>query len=165
MIQYDVDATKLTFVNHGCNGSNNVGSISRNHETNLQLPNLDDEDQSSLWTKIPREYLASLRDNELYFPIRNPGDVVSTESNKFIAAGKELLDNYLTFAGTVDSVEFWKNVNSLRQECSGVAGFIEAWETKYREDKKAVQQNLTESLPGGPLCEQESYQCSRVVFD
>ena len=152
MIQYDVDATRLTFVNHGCKGSNNVGSVSHFHETNLQLPNLDDED--SLWIKIPEEYLAATRDDQLYFPIRNPGDLLSTESNKFIAAGQEILDNYLTFAGT-DGVQFWDNVQSLRQECSGVAGFIEAWETRYREDKKhdSVQQNLT--APLAPFCERQ----------
>lgn len=152
MMQYDVDATELTFVNHGCNGSNNVGSVSPHHESNLQLPNLDDE--NSLWIKIPQEYLAATLDDQLYFPIRNPGSVVSTESNQLLAAGQEILDNYLTFAGT-DGIEFWNYVESLQQECSGVAGFIEEWETKYREDKKQVQQNLTWTtpLPAAPFCE------------
>ena len=143
MIQYDVDATKLTFVNHGCNGSNNVGSVSLYHEMNLELPTNNLEDENALWIKIPKEYLAETLDDEIYLPIRNPGSIISTESNQFITAGQEILDNYLTFAGT-DGVQFWNNIQSLQQECSGVAGFIEAWETRYREEK--IQQNLTEPL-------------------
>lgn len=158
MMQYDVDATKLTFVNHGCNGSNNVGDVSPYHESNLQIPNLDDENELSLWIKIPEEYLAAERDDQLYFPIRNPGDVTSTESKNFIAAGQEILDNYLTFAGT-DGRQFWIYVGLLQQECSGVAGFIEEWEARYREDKQHVQQNLT--APLAPSCERQ-YAC---LFD
>lgn len=143
MPHYDVDATKVTFVNHGCHGSNNVGLISPHHESNLERPPWDDEDQ--LWASIPSEFLALELDDQLYLPIRNPGHVLSTESNQFIPAGQEILDNYLIFAGT-GGLDFWENVQSLRQECRGMAGFIQAWETMYGEETLHRQQNFTVTL-------------------
>ncbi len=156
MPQYVVDATKVTFVNHGCHGSNNVGPTSPHHESNLEVPAaLDDKDK--LWETIPPDYLEAELDDQLYLPVRNSDLLMSSESNQFIAAGEEILDNYLTFAGT-DGVEFWKYVKSLRRECQGLAGFIEEWETMYKQEKKQSEENFTAATRSSTYNDEEPFR-------
>lgn len=136
---YVVDSTGLTFVNHGCRGTGNVGLWSSHHESNLAIPQmptfLDETKEGSttlslddwLHSKIPADYLADQSEECFYFPIRRPADRVNTESNQFIPAGSEILDNYLSFNGILPQA-FWENVAQLQLECGGQPGFIERWE-------------------------------------
>jgi hypothetical protein len=138
---YLVDTTGLTFVNHGCQGTGNVGQSSRHHEGNLRIPdtqmfreqqNINDtmttmSYEDWLYSLIPSEYLFEEGDEDFYVPIRRPGSRILTETNQFIPAGSEILDNYLTFSG-LHAPTFWNYVAKLQHECGGKPGDIERWE-------------------------------------
>ena len=145
---YLVDSTGLTFVNHGCQGTGNVGQSSRHHEGNLQIPDkqmfLEQRSinkttsntltyENWLYSLIPDEYLFDEGDDDIYVPIRRPGSRILTESNQFIPAGSEILDNYLTFSG-VYAPTFWNYVAKLQRECGGTPGDIERWERGLDDD-------------------------------
>jgi hypothetical protein len=116
----------MAFVNHGCNGTFNVGLNSEVNEFNADLD-----------ASIPEEYSAHS------FGVYNPAEdrmghilVLASINFKEIKAGNELLDNYLYFGG---EIEFKTIALELRQECSGVLGLVEQYQknaTMHRECQK-----------------------------
>ena len=123
----EVDSGILTFVNHGCNGSSNLGLF----------PKITDSSVNQ--THVPNELLYYRNQGVDY--VFNPAAVRSTFSRVEnqnvwgdIKAGDELLENYYEqFAGRND----WKeNVDTLNKYCSGGIGEVEKSEREailYRQ--------------------------------
>jgi hypothetical protein len=113
-----VDSGISTFANHGCNGTNNVGTKSSFDEFTVDLQN------------IPEEFSGESHANTSTFNpvidrhLRHQFD----RSLRDIGAGEEIFDNYLAFTGNED----WaKAVQELRDVCSGKSvGLV----TNYERD-------------------------------
>eukprot|EP00978_Attheya_sp_CCMP212_P001313 scaffold2735_cov61-Attheya_sp.AAC.9 len=117
-----VDSSILTFVNHGCNGTYNMGS------------------ETSGWTewtvdpmKPPPESLSGTT-NSVYNPVNDRHLYQLMSGSDFtlrdIKKGEEILDNYLAFTGS--AADWTTDVNDLRAQCSGEAvGSV----TSYEEGK------------------------------
>ena len=124
--EYNVDSGILTFRNHGCNGTFNIGVNSSFHEFNVNLTET-----------IPRDYMLSSSIG-VYIPgldrTQHYLDWICINF-KAIQAGNELLDNYLPFAGEGG---FKTYVVGLRKLCSGAMGLVEQ-----------RQQNTTRAKLGG----------------
>ena len=111
-----VEPTLLCFVNHGCNGSYNMG-----HETAFT------------------EQTARLEDaydplHEIYQPTLDRLILDSPHHERTlrdIEAGDELLDNYLAFA---DEDDFLEHVRELVAMCNGEMGRVMAYETTATQD-------------------------------
>jgi hypothetical protein len=102
-----VDSSIVTFVNHGCNGTFNIGIATDFDEftTDTRTPPAALMGQSHTGTSVFNPVI----DRHLFYS----GDV----SLRDIDAGEEILDNYLNFIG---SQEAWEDdVNDLRKQCSG----------------------------------------------
>lgn len=144
----------MTFVNHGCNGTANVGVVSQYHEGNLNIPHSLLQKVSGTMTRdsnggtqsstihvydalralIPEEYLDDESEDDFYLPIRKPASAIHTETtDQWIYAGSEILDNYLNFGGML-APDFWENVEMLQRECSGLPGDVQRWEQDEDED-------------------------------
>jgi hypothetical protein len=117
-----VDSGALTFVNHGCKGTNNIGVVTAFDE------------ESADTNVMPNEVGGKSHDGTSIF---NP--VVDRHltfggfmSNRAIQAGEEILDNYLAF---VSSEEDWADyVISLRNQCSGMAiGEVTEYEREHQK--------------------------------
>jgi hypothetical protein len=123
--EYAVDSGILTFINHGCNGTFNIGTKSEVNEFNA---NLDEP--------IPKEYSSS---HGVYNPAVDRTlhiDEFAIINSKEVKAGSEVLDNYLSMGG---EMEFKTYALELRQECSGVLGLVEEYQknaTMHRERQK-----------------------------
>ncbi len=103
----------LTFGNHGCNGTYNIGLKSEFHELNVDLNN------------IPKEYLYH---SEPYNPARERNLLVEhIVSLKDLKAGDELADNYMPYGG---EKSFETMVVQLRELCAG--DFEPLWEYQRR---------------------------------
>jgi len=104
-----VDSSIMTFVNHGCNGTNNVGLVSEITELTADL------------NFMPEEFVAKGH-STLYNPAADrhlPHYIAGAEiSFRPIRAGDEILDNYLAFIAVPS---FWMDdVEDLRSQCSGL---------------------------------------------
>jgi hypothetical protein len=102
-----VDSDALTFVNHGCKGSNNIGVVTAFDEETANMNVMPDEvgGKSHEGTSIFNPFV----DRHLTFG--------GCTSNRDIQAGEEILDNYLAF---VSNKEDWADyVISLRNQCAG----------------------------------------------
>jgi len=113
-----VDAGILTFVNHGCNKTYNIGEETIHTEETIQLG----ED-------VLRVYDAR---SEFFNPYAER-NVMSYDSNgiaaiKDIPAGGEILDNYLVFGGGFDQRDFDDNLRELKNICSGLGGTVHQYE-------------------------------------
>jgi hypothetical protein len=111
----NVDSGMLTFINHGCNGTFNMGIESEWHELNI------DEDG-----EIPEDY--QLYGAAPYNPHRDRNlrrDQYLSQNSKPVKAGEELLDNYLSFGG---EQYFMDTMQNLRKECSGGLGVVEEYQ-------------------------------------
>jgi hypothetical protein len=112
----------MTFVNHGCNSTYNVGTPLIMNELTAPLgvgPGSEYDDINDVYHPY----------NDRRFPL--------WECEKFIALrdiekGEELFDNYLVFGGG-DSIEDWdKNLLELKSICQGKSGTIAEYEAAAR---------------------------------
>lgn len=122
----NVDSGIMTFVNHGCKGSYNIGKETPFDEFTARLDApcseaADGRSHSGTTTFNP------VVDRHLTFWI--------DKSIRDIKAGEEVLDNYLAF--TCSNRDKWfKDVANLRAECLGEAvGEVTSYETE-RVSKK-----------------------------
>jgi hypothetical protein len=106
----------MTFVNHGCNGTCNIGVESIYHEGNL-LP------REPMNNYVPRDYIIQPQG---YQPVRG-AHVEIVRNHKSIQAGEEILDNYLNMAGPA---LFWDYIETVQQECAGVPGQVEEYQNR-----------------------------------
>ena len=104
-----VDSSILTFVNHGCRGSYNIGEETPFDEFSADPDSLD-------YVSAGRSHKGTSTFNPVVDRhLRFQPDVSLRE----IKAGEEILDNYLDFVGLP---EYWtKDVMDLRALCSGQA--------------------------------------------
>jgi hypothetical protein len=120
----------MTFVNHGCNGTYNVGVKSEFHELNVDI------------NDIPIEYVDN---SEPYNPVRERGLMIEEMvSLKDLKAGDELADNYLSYGG---EKYFEDNVEQLRTDCAGGFGLVGQYQRRYNIQQKASQLEELVGLP------------------
>ena len=103
-----VDSSFHCLINHGCNGSNNVG-----HDLTVTEANADPN-------KIPDEVSYRKVGPGLYnpFAMRQVHFFSSAIPRRDIAKGEELFDNYLGMSG--QGIDGWtEDVLSLRAQCRG----------------------------------------------
>jgi hypothetical protein len=120
----------LTFVNHGCNGTANLGERGGD-------PSMFTEWNVDIAAGIPEDLETKL--NLAYNPVSDR-DLVRYATNCVVAIdvpkGEELYDNYMNFGGDEFFVEM---VLSLREQCSGGLGLVEMYQRqqKSRDGAKA----------------------------
>lgn len=103
-----MDSSILTFVNHGCRGTYNVGTATPYDEFTADLSKGPSEDVGGL-SHVGTSVFNPVIDRNLLFS----GD----QSIRDIPAGSEILDNYLAFIG---GEKYWEvDVKDLRAHCSG----------------------------------------------
>jgi hypothetical protein len=111
----------MSFINHGCRGTNNIGWRLIENEMTLDyghIPKVVVQD-----SRLPVYHPRVSR----HFPL-SPNDVTTTLVD--IAADSELLDNYLTYGG-VASIDAWNaHLGSLKLVCSGGIGSITEYEAE-----------------------------------
>jgi hypothetical protein len=111
----------LTFVNHGCNGTANLGE--RDFD-----PNKYTEVNINLDMNLPEELTTT--SNDVYDP-HSDRDFAKHATSVLawadIQAGDELFDNYISF-GADEEDEFRTWVQSLRSICSGTPGLVERYQ-------------------------------------
>lgn len=120
-----VDSSILTFVNHGCRGTYNVGEESDLDEFSVGLKSPMSQDLSGR-SHVGTSVFNPVIDRHLFFS----GDTTIRD----IDAGEEVLDNYLAFIG---SDKCWEeDVMDLRQQCSGqtTEGSVTDYEKYYDKD-------------------------------
>ena len=103
-----VDSSIVTFVNHGCNGTYNIGDETDHDEftADIRSPPVDLMGHKS---HTGSSVFDPVIDRHLF----HSGDV----SLRDIDAGEEILDNYLNFIGGQEAWE--EDVTDLRKQCSG----------------------------------------------
>jgi len=117
-VSYGVDPGILTFVNHGCNGSYNVGAKLSETESTVELGRGPTGIYSDDTYEVYNPFL------ERHFPQYECGKFRALRD---IEAGEEIYDNYLTFGG--DDLEEWEeNLRDLKTVCSGGTGKIYNYE-------------------------------------
>ena len=135
--EYFVDSGILTFVNHGCNGTNNIGDGSSSHEKDsvyfneatLDLSQIDEPPQgtsrASIFDPVSDRHLHSLATGY-------------DSTSRDVKAGEELFQNYFYF---ISWAKGWKEeVLDLQAQCRGESlGKIEPW----RRMKTAVMMTTT----------------------
>jgi SET domain len=125
MQQESVMSNVLTFLNHGCNGTSNVGDFAFADMTEFTI-----DLESGV---IPEVYRTKI---EVPYAPHFDRDQVKQEtmSRAFrpIRAGEELYDNYMSFGG---DTYFREMVEMLRQECSGSSGMVE----QYQKNQKIAE--------------------------
>jgi hypothetical protein len=113
----------MTFANHGCNGTNNIGDESEFDEFTVDLD------------RIPEEFMMKGH-SSVYNPVadRNLGHYVAgvEVSTRHIKAGEEILDNYLFFIG--NSLDWAEDVQLLRDQCSNQQGIGDEPDVREYED-------------------------------
>jgi hypothetical protein len=108
----------LTFTNHGCNSTSNIGeqAIPGFNEFTIDV---DGPIPDKLQTSISDAYNPVYdRDHEKYLTV--------CAASEDIAGGGELYDNYLSFGG---DTKFKEWILTLRRECSGVPGMVERYQS------------------------------------
>jgi hypothetical protein len=113
--QYTVESGLLTFVNHGCNGTFNIGLQTNFTELSIDLDHLP-------------KFLSKYSNMAVYDPIeerRITMHQIAVMNHIPLNKGDELFDNYLVYGGTkyLDN-----NVRDLRDECSGAFGLVEQYQ-------------------------------------
>jgi hypothetical protein len=132
----------LTFVNHGCNGTSNLGERGEDPSTFTEWSvDLDQGIPESLKTQLALPY-NPVSDRDL---VRYATNCVSA---KLIRKGEELYDNYMNFGG---DEYFEEVVQNLRYECSGGVGLVEQYQSHSGPlGKKNGFSNVTNSELGDP---------------
>ena len=104
-----MDSSFQTFANHGCRGTNNVGTVTDFDESTANTDVMPDElsgkshQGTSTFNPVVDRHLTHSGDRTI----------------RDIKAGEEILDNYLAFTS---SEEDWaQDVINLRTQCSGLA--------------------------------------------
>lgn len=113
-----VDPGILTFVNHGCNGTYNVGARLQVNEMTMKI-GLGPEGIYDDSNEIYHPYI------ERQFP---QWDCQGFVALRDIEAGEELLDNYLVFGGGEDVHTWDDNLKELKNMCMGGAGSVLEYE-------------------------------------
>lgn len=117
-----VDATLLTFANHGCNGTNNVGERLTFNEATLEVG-----------TPVSSHYDGGY---DMFNPFaeRHYLSMYCLESTASvdINAGEEIFDNYLTLAGDHQH-DFDLNLEEIKGLCSGSKGLVSLYEEKLQK--------------------------------
>jgi hypothetical protein len=108
----------MTFANHGCNGTYNFGTPTSSSEATLELgvPVLSVYDARN----DPFNPFIERR----YFTL----ELTHMIAVKDIAAGEELLDNYLPYGGGDDQHDFDANLAELKAMCMGGKGVVSEYE-------------------------------------
>ena len=117
------DSTIHTFINHGCNGSNNIG-----HD--LSVTEADAPTDS-----IPEEIMDKVRGARYIYNPANERKVhffSSAVPRRDIETGEELFDNYLGMFGLALN-EWGMEIKELRKQCSGALGDIRRYELNLDE--------------------------------
>jgi hypothetical protein len=129
----NVDSGIVAFINHGCNGTFNVGIESEWHELNI------DEDG-----EIPEDYpFYGVAPYNPHIDRNLRRDQSVSQNSKPVKAGEELLENYLSFGG---EEKFMDDMIELRKECSGGLGFIEEYQGGTIRERNNVQlSNLSDT--------------------
>jgi spermidine synthase len=111
-----VDSGALTFVNHGCNGTYNIGQETDFDESTVNLDALPD----IVSGKNSAKYSPMIERHLFHSPVHALRD---------IKAGEEILDNYLAFTSEEES---WKqDVTDLRELCTGAPGDVTNYERNH----------------------------------
>ena len=109
----------MTYVNHGCNGTYNVGAQLKENEMTVELgqgpKGIYDDDGNDIYNLF----------EERHYPMWECGKFVTLRD---IQPGEELLDNYLAFGGGVDLNDWENNLLELKTMCSGGKGKIHMYE-------------------------------------
>lgn len=124
-----VDASILTYTNHGCNGTYNTGTPLNVTERSAVLgigPAANGYvAQGAAAGAVGEEFVYNPYRDRLY-PDWGCDD--TSQALRDIDAGEELLDNYLVFGGS-ESGEEWEDVLiELKRMCSGGVGTITQYE-------------------------------------
>jgi hypothetical protein len=118
----------LTFVNHGCNGTSNIGDEMEAGYTEFTI------DLESLRINgIPRALQTQV--SAVYTPHFDRDHAKHStmcRTSKPISAGEELYDNYLSFGG---DDYFEEMIIDLRRECSGEPGIVEQYQRGLKLEK------------------------------
>ena len=120
-----MDSGILTFPNHGCNSTYNVGRVLSVNEFTVALGQPPPEDFFRSHQRSPYD---PLEERHALF------HKVITQSLRDIVAGEELFDNYLFFGG---ATYFHEVAQALRDQCRGRAGEIE----EFQREKSRKNQN------------------------
>lgn len=130
----------LTFVNHGCNGTHNLGHTDLGY-TDFTI-DLDQGLPENLGFRVPVPYNPPYdRD-----PERQMAAIVTA---KDIAADDELLDSYLDFEGSDGFVEMVKYMQNM---CSGGLGLVEEYQNSHHQRSfKSVIDKVNNKEEGGSL--------------
>lgn len=116
---HDVDPGIGTFVNHGCNGTTNVGSVEYINLTEFSTTYNVATDQRSIYNPA---FDRAIRTNAC-------SESIALRS---IKSGEEIFNNYMTFENFHELEEY---AESLRNECAGRAvGQISEYELSHQED-------------------------------
>jgi hypothetical protein len=108
-----VDSSALTFANHGCNRTYNIGQETDFEEATVSLDVLPGDVTGKAGSKF-----SPMIDRHLLHS--------SVKALRDIKAGDEILDNYLAFTSEEES---WaQDVTDLRKLCAGAAGEVTNYE-------------------------------------
>lgn len=128
----------MTFQNHGCNNTNNVGLRSPFNESNadpkdpLVLDFIQD-----MWSDAGADRAGADR-SDIYNPaqLRDVTGEVDVRNHEPIMKGEELLDNYITFITDVKMLE--EELKALKTECGGgISGIVSEYESFPRPSPEA----------------------------
>jgi len=136
----------LTFANHGCNGTANIGyNVPNQTEFTLELEAED--------FKIPHIFLDKVISNP-YRPHRERSYlkwitetmIESQHIHVPIYQGQELLDNYLFFESDEHFIDY---AVSLRAECAGELGYVEEQQNSRRGKQRNKKLDTNHKGGGG----------------
>lgn len=105
---YNFDLDIMVFTNHGCRGSYNIGT---SEVTELDIGDEGYIDESEAFD-VPGKMYRPWSDR--HYPM--PG-CFTFKARRDIRQGEEMLDNYLTYAGTHDPWALANMAHSLRGMC------------------------------------------------
>ena len=123
MISSGVDPGIMTFVNHGCDGTYNIGAKLNETEASIEFGQGP--------TTVFGNHLYSVSFNpfaDRHFP---KWDCAGFVVHRDIEKGEELFDNYIIF-GSKDWEEFESNLADLKTLCSGGVGKVIEYEEQWR---------------------------------
>lgn len=126
-----VDASILTYTNHGCNGTYNTGTQLNVTERTATLgigPVANGYVAQRISGGLGEEYVYNPYSDRNY-PDWGCDD--TTRALRDIDAGEEVLDNYLVFGGSESGEEWEEVLIELKRMCSGGVGAI----TQYEESE------------------------------
>jgi hypothetical protein len=138
-VQTRVDADLFTFVNNGCNGTDNTDFV----DSNITESTADPEEIPDAFLVLKSEW----KDTK-YNPAMDRQTNKIVIAHRPIPAGGEVLGNYLTY---LEEADWEEGILQFRAECSGVAGPVEQYQRGEKEKAFSLKaaksvQSLTEEL-------------------